>query len=270
MQKENITRRKFFARTLRTAAVTAAAGLFFQAAHPAAETAQPEPELSDQSLIELYSRLRCADVSDGLDKIGLKDKYVMSPSMRPLWKGIRMAGIAHPVKMGPPDEKKSGMTDEEYRAYLDKIYGPCFAFMATLKPGEVLVVDAGGINAGLLGSNNGMEILQKGGRGLVIDGVCRDSHEIALEKVPAFCTVRSSTSAWGRLKLESDGKPIVCAGVPVSPGDIVVGDDDGIVVVPRKVAVAVAKVAAEILAEDKEARRKRYKALGIAEDETVR
>ncbi len=270
MEKRNITRRKFFGEAAGAAVGMAVASVSLRGAPGAEETGPSKAGLSDQALIETYSRLRCADVSDGLDKVGLKDKYVMPPSVRPLWKGIRMVGVAHPVKMGPPDPKKPGMSDEAYRAYLDSIYGPCFAFMGTLKPGEVLVVDARGINAGLFGSNNGMEILQKGGRGLVIDGVCRDSYEIALEKVPAFCTVRSSTSAWGRLKLESDGTPIVCAGVAVSPGDIVVGDDDGVVVVPRKVADLVAKEAAGILATDKGDRRKRYEALGIPEDDTVR
>lgn len=270
MEKENITRRKFLGGALGMAAGVAMTAVSRSDAQAAQKAKVLKTELSEQALVNLYSRLRCADVSDGLDEIGLKDKYVMPPSMRPVWKGIRMAGIAHPVKMGRPDQRKPGMSDEEYRAYLDRIYGPCFAFMGTLKAGEVLVVDAGGIDAGLFGSNNGMEVLQKGGRGLVIDGTCRDSYEIALQKVPAFCTVRSSTSAWGRLKLESDGKPIVCAGVPVSPGDIVVGDDDGVVVVPRKVAEVVAKEGRGILAEDKESRRKRYKALGIPEDDTVR
>jgi len=270
MEREKITRRNFFRKALATAAGLAATAISLGQDETGQGDTPLEGELSDKALTDIYSVLRCADVSDALDKIGLMGKYVMPPSMRPLWKGIRMAGIAHPVKMGLPDTKKPGMSDEEYRGYLDSIYGPCFAFMRTLKPGEVLVVDAAGINAGLFGSNNGMEILQKGGRGLVIDGTCRDSHEIELEKVPAFCTVRSCTSAWGRLKLESDGKPIVCAGVPVSPGDIVVGDDDGVVVVPRKYAAAVAGEAAKILSVDKEDRRKRYNALGIPEDETVR
>lgn len=73
----------------------------------------------------------------------------------------------------------------------------------------------------------------------------------------------------GRLQVISDNQPIVCAGVPVDPGDVIIADDDGVVVVPQGIADEVARRARLIQAKDRPQRRHGYERLGLPLDETV-
>jgi 4-hydroxy-4-methyl-2-oxoglutarate aldolase len=73
----------------------------------------------------------------------------------------------------------------------------------------------------------------------------------------------------GRLAFGSENEPIHCAGVCVTPGDIVLGDDDGVLVVPRGLAEQALEIAEDILRLDKQSRRTKYEALGLDLDETV-
>ena len=82
--------------------------------------------------------------------------------------------------------------------------------------------------------------------GFVIDGVCRDSYEATIQGTPVFCTVRSPAHPMGRIRAVSDGEPIRCAGVEVRQGDLVVGDDDGVVVVPQDIVAEVVDRAVKI------------------------
>jgi regulator of RNase E activity RraA len=134
----------------------------------------------------------------------------------------------------------------------------------------VLVIDAKGTVAGILGSNNTLQARTKGTVGFVIDGVCRDSYEATLQRTPVFCTVRSPAHPMGRIRPVSDNEQIVCAGVVVRPGDLVMGDDDGVVVVPQDVAAEVIERAVKIQEEDRPGRRAGYEKLGLPLDETVR
>ncbi|MCB0753816.1 MAG: RraA family protein, partial [Ignavibacteriae bacterium] len=97
----------------------------------------------------------------------------------------------------------------------------------------------------------------------------RDTDEIAKEKVPLYLRKKGRGIRPGRNELESVNKPIVIGGVLVCPGDVVVADGDGVIVVPRKVAKEVAKYARQILEKDKEARTQLYKELKMKADQTV-
>jgi regulator of RNase E activity RraA len=215
--------------------------------------------------------VRTSDVTDALDSMGLQERYQMDPRMRPLYAGIRFAGIAHPMEYDLTDRPLAPMTYDEFnrRQYapgpegLWREAGPWGA------PDEVLVIDAKGTAAGILGSSNTLAGRAKGTVGFVIDGTCRDSHEVTIQSTPVFCTVRSPAHPMGRIRPVSDGEPIVCAGVVVRAGDLVVADDDGVVVVPQEIADEVVDRAARIQAEDRPSRREGYAKLGLAFDETV-
>jgi regulator of RNase E activity RraA len=103
----------------------------------------------------------------------------------------------------------------------------------------------------------------------VTDATSRDTDEIAIEKVPLYLRKKGRGIRPGRNEIESVNRPIVIGGVLVCPGDIVVGDADGVIVVPRAHAEQVAHFAREILAKDKSGRQQLYKNIGMPSDKTV-
>lgn len=225
----------------------------------------------DPDTLAAAGTVRTSDLSDALDSMGLQERYVMDPRMRPLFPGIRFAGIAHTMAYDRIDEPLEPMSYDEFaeRQYapgpegLWREAGPYGA------PDEVLVIDAKGTIAGILGSNNTLQARVKGTVGFVIDGVCRDSYEATIQGTPMFCTVRSPAHPMGRIRAVSDGEPIVCACVEVRQGDLVVGDDDGVVVVPQDVAAEVVERAVKIQEADRPSRRDGYAKIGLPFDDTV-
>ena len=191
--------------------------------------------------------------------------------MRPLYPGIRFAGIAHTAEYDLIDEPLAEMSYEEFdeRQYKPGPDGLWHEAGPWGAPDEVLVIDAKRTRAGILGSNNTLGGRAKGVVGYVIDGACRDSTECILQETPIFCTVRSPAHPMGRIGPVSDGEPITCAGVAVAAGDAIVADDDGIVVVPQDIAEEVARRAKLIQDKDRPGRRTGYEAVGLPLDETV-
>jgi regulator of RNase E activity RraA len=222
-------------------------------------------------VLRVARSVRTSDVADALDSLGLQEQHQMEPRMRPLFPGIRFVGIAHPMAYEPVDRALESMTYEEFshRQYalgpegLWREAGPWGA------PDEVLVIDAKGTAAGILGSANTLGGRARGTLGFVIDGTCRDSYECTIQETPVFCTVRSPAHPMGRIRPVSDGEPIVCAGAPVRSGDLVVADDDGVIVVPHEIAGEVVDRARRIQEADRPGRRKGYATLGLPLDETV-
>ena len=214
---------------------------------------------------------RASDIADALDSLGLQERYQMDPAMRPMFPGIRFAGLAHPMAYDRMDRPLEEMTYEEFaeRQYapgpegLWREAGPWGA------PDEVLVIDAKRTAAGILGSANTLGGRARGTVGFVIDGACRDSFECPIQGTPVFSTVRSPAHPMGRIQAVSDGEPIVCAGAPVTSGDLIVADDDGVLVVPQELAGEVVDRARRIQDVDRPDRRRGYEALGLPLDDTV-
>jgi regulator of RNase E activity RraA len=221
--------------------------------------------------LRILRTVRTSDLSDALDSLGLQQRYEMDPAMRPLYPGIRFAGIAHTAEYDFIDRPLEAMSYEEFdeRQYKPGPEGLWHEAGPWGAPDEVLVIDAKRSRAGILGSANTLGGRIKGVVGYVIDGACRDSCECVIQKTPAFCTVRSPAHPMGRIGPVSDNQPIVCAGVRVEPGDVIVADDDGVMVVPQGVADEVARRATLIQDKDRPGRRKSYEALGLPLDDTV-
>ncbi|MCD6415908.1 MAG: hypothetical protein J7M08_04340 [Planctomycetes bacterium] len=220
--------------------------------------------------IDVFRQVRTTDVSDALDSMGMQQQYEMDIAMRPMWSGLHFAGIAHTAEYDVIDKPLPPMSYEEFEKNqyggsnpLWREAGPWGA------PDQVLVIDAKRTRAGILGSNNTLEGLTRGVVGYVIDGCCRDSYECILEKIPVFCTVRTFAHPMGRIGPVSSNEPIICAGVRVRPGDVIVGDDDGVIVVPQEEADEVARRALLIQAADRPVRRQLYEKLGLPLDHTV-
>jgi hypothetical protein len=109
----------------------------------------------------------------------------------------------------------------------------------------------------------------RGAVGVVTSGGARDTDEIIKEKIPLYFRVPGRGIRPGRNEVESVNRPVTVGGVLVRPGDVVVADGDGVIVVPREQAAAVARAARAVLEGDKAARRKLYEKLGLPADSTV-
>ena len=226
--------------------------------------------------LALLRKVRTSDVTDALDSMGLQARYEMDPAMRPMIDGIRFAGLAHTYEYRVNDRPLQPMSYEEFdtRQYKRNPDGSTAADALWRGPGggapdEVIVIDAKRTRAGILGSANTLAAQVLGTVGFVIDGVCRDSSECMIQRTPVFSTLRSPAHPMGRIINVSENAPIACAGVVVHPGDAVIGDDDGVVVVPAAIADEVARRAVLIQAKDRPTRRRSYELLGLPLDETV-
>jgi 4-hydroxy-4-methyl-2-oxoglutarate aldolase len=243
-------------------------------------SAQSDTGLSDEEILKLYDGLRVADVTDGLDVVGLRDLCIMDQKIVALWKDVenfrhRFCGIAVTARYVPTNRViKNPMDPDEYKKWEGDWYSKISteAYTSALKKGSVVVLDVQGDgDTGSVGSNNALFWTSKGAVGVVSNGGIRDTDELIKEKIPVYLDMdnRGRGIRPGRNELESFNKPVSVGGVLVNPGDIVVADGDGVVVVPRKYAADVAKQARAVLDSDKEGRRSLYKQLNRPLDNTV-
>jgi regulator of RNase E activity RraA len=232
----------------------------------------------DQKVLAAFAGLRVADVTDGMDFVGLQNVGLMDPGILPLWKDAkdythRFIGIAVTVRYVPTQRPAGGaMPYDEFRAWEGKWYNELSSepFQELLRPGTALIIDeAPDADVGSIGSNNIMGWKLKGCVGVVTDATARDTDEIITEGVPLYFRRPGRGIRPGRNEVESVNRPVVVGGVLVKPGDVVVADGDGVVVVPRAVALEVAAFAHKIIEGDKKGRRDLYKALGLPEDKSV-
>lgn len=228
--------------------------------------------------LAILRMVRTSDVTDGLDSIGLMNTYEMDPRLRPLFPGIFFAGIASTASFNDINNPMPSMSydefdDRQYKRNADGTTHPDALWPAghTMgKPDEVQVIDTKLSRCGLLGSNNVLGAKIKGSVGFIIDGACRDSTECIAQESPVFCSIRSMRHMAGRLELVSVDKPINCGGVLVRPGDGIIADDDGIVVVPQDVAEEVVKRAWKVQDKDRRMRLAFYEELGMPLDNSVK
>lgn len=233
----------------------------------------------DQQIIKLFDGLRVADVSDGMDKVGLTNIGLMSPEVHAAWKDTvhfthRFIGIAVTVRYVPTNKPPAPRMDTAaFDKWVSQWYDTLSSepFVPLIRKGTALVFDdAPDSDVGSIGSNNIMGWKLRGCAGVVTDATARDTDEIATEKIPLYFRKVGRGIRPGRNEIESVNRPIVCGGVLVEPGDVIVADGEGVIVVPRGVAKEVAEYARAILDGDKAGRRKLYEKLGLPPDDSVK
>jgi 4-hydroxy-4-methyl-2-oxoglutarate aldolase len=233
----------------------------------------------DQQVLKAFDGLRVADVCDGMDAVGLHNRGLVDADIRPLWRDTsnyahRFIGIAVTARYVPSQEPAAGTRSiEDYDEWASTWYRSRSPepFVPLLRAGSALVIeDAADADVGSIGSNNIMGWKVKGCVGVVTSATARDTDEIITEKVPLYFRRPGRGIRPGRNEIESVNRPVVVGGVLVMPGDVVVADGDGVIVVPRDKALAVAKYAQKILDGDKAGRRNLYKQLGLPEDPSVK
>jgi regulator of RNase E activity RraA len=195
-------------------------------------------------ILERLERLYPAVVADCLDKVGVRTQ-VMDPRIRPLYPEARMAGFAstvHAVQVDSPPANR----DDYYRGELQAV--------DALEPDDVMVVST--VQGSYWGELLATASRYRGARGIVVDGYTRDTLQLIEMRFPTFVAGISCHDSLGRIDVDAVGVPVECGGVRVEPGDLVLADFDGVVVVPSAAAdevisLAEAKVSGENLVRSK-------------------
>jgi regulator of RNase E activity RraA len=232
----------------------------------------------DAKILDLYKNLRVADVSDGLDMVGLPGTGLVDQSIHADWIDLKdfrhvFRGIAVTVRYVPTQKPALPAPGEDFAKWEGNFYNSYSseAFAQVIRPGTAIVIDdVEDKDIGSIGSNNILNWVRMGAVGVVTDAGARDTDEVGLEGVPLYLRQKGRGIRPGRNEIESVNRPVVIGGVLVCPGDVVVADGDGVVVVPRAVAVQVAKFGNDILTKDKAGRKGLYESLGRPLDKTVK
>lgn len=180
------------------------------------------------AIIAGFKELDTTSVSDALDRLGIVGGL---EGIKPIVPGITMCGPAFTVHYVP-----CGLTKGTVGDFLDDV-----------EPGQVVVIDNGGRTyCTVWGDLMALAASLRGIEGTVIDGVCRDIKGIRELKYPIFTKGYYMVTGKDRVQVDAINIPVAVSGVQVKPGDIVLGDDNGVVVIPQEKAEEVLAVAREI------------------------
>ncbi|WP_405534784.1 RraA family protein [Streptomyces sp. NBC_00075] len=184
----------------------------------------------EATLLTQFTALDTATVSDALDACGLPPGQ---GGLRPMWGRPRVAGFAVTVELEPLTDEHTGTGAH---IHTDAI--------AAAGPYDVVVVANGGrTDVSSWGGILSVGASVRSVRGVVTDGACRDVGQARQLGFPVFARAQVPATARGRLRQRATGEPVALGAVTVHPGDVVLADEGGVVVVPRERAPQVLETA---------------------------
>lgn len=182
----------------------------------------------DQSIIDGFKKLDTTSVSDALDRLGITGGL---EGIKPVLPDKVICGQAFTVHYVP-----CGLTKGTVGDFLDDV-----------EPGQVVVIDNGGRTyCTVWGDIMALVASKRGVEGTVIDGVCRDIPAVKRIGYPLFTKGCYMVTGKDRVEVDAVNVPVAVSGVQVKPGDIILGDDSGVIVIPQERAADVLKAAQEI------------------------
>jgi len=196
----------------------------------------PRPVTLSKDAEAALMRVSAATLTVQLTKRGISGTFLTG--LRPSRPDLRMVGYAHTLRYAATREDvaetQRGSEDQQKLA------------VESVSPGDVLIMEARGESgAGTIGDILAARVLARGGRGIVTDGAVRDTPGVADLEIPTYFKAPNAASLWQKhIPLDVD-VPITCAGALVMPGDVVVGDAEGAVVLPAALAEEIAHDAIE-------------------------
>ncbi len=213
-------------------------------AAPAVIVAEPKTMPSEVELSDRYLKLHGGDINQALDKLK-EETPMLDLRIKPLRLGMKVAGLAVTwnavLGCHDPIHESAPFAKSRFRIY-DHIH-----------PGSVFVYQPGGeMSSGHLGNMYGNMIAARGATGAVVDGNIRDSDgHLAIPNWAPFCRGASPLEAGSRIKWMDCNTPILMSGelrkwIEVKPGDMVFGDGDGVIIVPKRLILPVLEAAEEI------------------------
>lgn len=204
---------------------------------------EPKPfPIPDKELCERYEQVFVAAVNDVLREHGLLHQ-VLPTGIMPLKDEMKVCGIAFTVKGSKNLTLESEM---EQRAKM----------LEEIGDGSVVVWDTSGDDeSAQWGEVMTMAAKRRGCRGAIVDGGVRDTNKVLEQNFPVFCKYRTSNGMLGRFRMIGWQMPVMIGGVFIYPGDVVFGDIDGVIVIPRDLAYDVLLRAEYIKENEKEIKR---------------
>jgi len=185
-------------------------------------------------LMERFKKLDTTSVSDAMDKLGVE---CCAYGVKPIRFGQRICGTAFTVHYMPNGAVKGTVGD----------------FLDDVAPGQVIVIDnAGRDDCTVWGDIMAKTAKHMGVEGTVIDGVCRDVPAVLECGYPIFSRGYYMRTGKDRVYVDAVNIPVTLSDIQVFPGDIILGDDSGVVVVPQSMATQVAEIAEEIDRKEQE------------------
>ena len=223
-----------------------------------------------KSVLETVAKLRVTDIRDGMDWMGLHHVGTVDPEIRPLWR-TKAAGFAQTYRHIPTKQRVPELKPEDYTKWAYEYwYGQLWNmgdFRERVGEDDFLVIDTMAQKTPAIGSMDSMVWAARGVRGVLTNGGARDTDEQLYQKaMPCWHRWVVQPMYQGRVEFGEPDSTVEIGGATVKPGDLIVADGDGAIVVPQDLIDDVLHYAKQESENDRYDRRMLFEVLGIPQD----